>query len=246
MEDAGLGVYEAVVGGRPRRRLRVRARRSAAARPVQPLAARGHPRPVPPARPAQLRVDRRRLGPARGRRPRALRAARRHVHRRGHVRGRDRAPARTPRAGRHGDRADAGRRVPRPPRLGLRRRLPVRGAVVVRRAARPAATRRRRPPRGPRRAARRRLQPRRRVGHAGADRLRAVLHVALRDPWGDAINFDDEHSGAVREWVAAERRAVGARLPPRRPAARRHPRDQGRQPRAPRGGDRARAPSPPS
>ena len=39
--------------------------------------------------------------------------------------GRDPAPARAARARRHGDRADAGRRVPRPPRLGLRRRLPV-------------------------------------------------------------------------------------------------------------------------
>ena len=59
-------------------------------------------------------------------------------------------------------------RVPRPPRLGLRRRLHQRRARPLRRAGGPAAVRRRRPRRGPRGAARRRLQPRRRLGRRRA------------------------------------------------------------------------------
>ena len=100
----------------------------------------------------------------------ALRAARRHVHARGHVRGGDPASARAARARRHDDRADARRRVPRPPRLGLRRRLPQRRPRPLRRAARAAAAGRRRPRRGPRGRARRRLQPRRRVRASRASR----------------------------------------------------------------------------
>ena len=216
------------------------ARRRALPDPCQPLAAGGPARPVAGARPGAFDVDRRATGspPAVG----DLVLYELHVGtftRRGHVRGRDPAPARAARARRHRDRADAGRRVPRPPRLGLRRRLPVRRAVRLRRPARPAAARRRRPPRGPRRAARRRLQPRRRVRRPGADAPSAPTSpTTTRRPGATAINYDDAHSGAVREWVAPERRAVGPRLPPRRPAARRHPRDQRRQPRAPRGGAR--------
>ena len=54
----------------------------------------------------------------------------------------DPVPTRTARAGRHGDRADAGGDVPGRSRLGLRRRLHVRPAPCVRRAGRPRATRR--------------------------------------------------------------------------------------------------------
>ena len=117
-------------------------------------------------------------------RPGPLRAARRHLHARGHVRGRDPAPARPARARRHGDRADAGRRVPRPPRLGLRRRLPVGRAVLLRRPGRAAAARRRRPRRGPRGAPRRRLQPRRRLRREGAEAFGPYFTDALRDAVG--------------------------------------------------------------
>ncbi len=94
---------------------------------------------------------------------------------------------------------------------------------------------RRRPRRGARRDPRRRLQPRRRVRHQGAEGVRPVLHLALRDALGRG---DQLRRRAVRRRPrvgAPERRAVGARLPRRRPAARRRARDQGLQPRAPGG-----------
>ena len=131
-------------------------------------------------------------------------------------------------------------RVPRPPRLGLRRRVPVCRAVLVRRAARAPAARRRRPRRGPGRDPRRRLQPRRRLRHGGADRVRPVPDVALRDPVGRRDQLRRRRLGRRARVGAAERRAVDARLPSRRPAARRRARDQGRQPRAP--GGRGRPP----
>jgi hypothetical protein len=63
----------------------------------------------------------------------ALRTAHRHVHRRGHVRRGDPAPAPAPRPRGHADRGDAGRSVPGDAQLGLRRRLPVRRAALLRR-----------------------------------------------------------------------------------------------------------------
>ena len=88
-----------------------------------------------------------------------------------------------------------------------------------------AAPRRRRPRGGPRRRPRRRLQPPRRVGREGARGLRPLLHRPVRDPWGKAVNYDDADCDPVREWAAAERRGLGPRLPRRRPAPRRDPRD---------------------
>ena len=88
------------------------------------------------------------------------------------------------RARRHRDRADAGRRVPGPPRLGLRRRLHLRAALGVRRPARPAAARRRRARRGPRGDPRRRLQPPRRVGRRGDGGVRPVPDRQVRDALG--------------------------------------------------------------
>ena len=58
-----------------------------------------------------------------------------------------------------GDRDDAGRRVPRPLRLGLRRRPALRPDPALRRARRPARLRRRRAPPRDRGDPRRRLQP---------------------------------------------------------------------------------------
>ena len=147
--------------------------------------------------------------------------------------------ARPARARRHHDRADAARRLPGPPRLGLRRRLHQRRPRSLRRPARPPALRRRRPPRGPRRPARRRLQPRRRVRRAGPGVLRPLLHLALRDAVGPRHELRRRRVRRGARVGAAERRAVDPRLPPRRPAAGRDPRDLRLQPRAPGGGDHA-------
>ena len=92
-------------------------------------------------------------------------------------------------------------RVPRRARLGLRRRLPERDPVLLRRPARPAAARRRRPRARPGGDPRRRPQPRRRVRDPGAAGLRAVLHPEAQTPWGAGLNVDDEQCDAVREWV---------------------------------------------
>ena len=139
------------------------------------------------------------------------------------------------------DRAAAGRRVPRRPRLGLRRRLPVGRALGLRRPARAPAPRRRRPRRGPRGAARRRLQPRRRVRRPGARGVRALLHRRLRDGLGQGDELRRRPLRRRARVGAAERRRLDPRLPPRRAAARRHPRDPRRRRRPPRAGAAARA-----
>ena len=138
LEPAGHGVFAATVPAAAGRRLRVpSSTASGAARPVLALAARGHPRARRGCRPGRVRLDRRRRA---GRRPlrdaRDLRAARRHVHAEGTFDGGDRAPGAPARARRHRDRADAGRRLPRRARLGLRRRLPLGRALGLRRPAR--------------------------------------------------------------------------------------------------------------
>ena len=89
----------------------------------------------------------------------ALRAARRHLHPGGDLRRRHPAPAisQGPRRDRH--RAHADRAVPRRAELGLRRRLPLRRAELLRRPRRAAASGRRRAPRRASGRPRRRLQP---------------------------------------------------------------------------------------
>ena len=233
LADAGFGVLEATVEAAPgedyafvveRHRVPRSRHALAAARPARALAA---------ARRDRVRVERRRLPGALARGVGHLRAARRHVHGGGHVRRRDRAPARPARARDHDDRADARGRLPRPPRLGLRRRLHQRRARPLRRPGGPAAVRRRRPPRGPGGPARRRLQPRRRVRHAGPGVLRPLLHLALRDAVGPGDELRRRRLRRRPRVGAAERRAVDPRLPPRRAAPRRDPLDPRLQPRAP-------------
>ena len=87
------------------------------------------------------------------RRPRDLRAARRHVHspRAPSPAARQRLPE-LARSRRHRDRADAGRRVRRRAQLGLRRRRPVRAVAELRPARRSARLRRRGARARPRRA----------------------------------------------------------------------------------------------
>ena len=110
------GWYELDASRRSRRRHALRYRIDGGLRVPDP-ASRYNPDDVHGASevvdPLRLRVARRRLArPAVGR-GRDLRAARRHLHARGHVRRGDRAPRRSRRARRHRDRADAGRRLSR-------------------------------------------------------------------------------------------------------------------------------------
>ena len=185
-----------------RRRLLARARRPALPDPAsrwQPEGLRG---PVARRRPRRVRVDRPRLPRRAAARRRALRAARRHVHRRGHLRGGRRAPAGAGRARRHPRRAHAGRRVPRPPRLGLRRRLPLRRALGLRRPARPGSASS--TPPTPRAWASILDVVYNHVGACGVKALEAFgpyFTERYETPWGKAINFDDAGSDAVREWV---------------------------------------------
>ena len=81
------------------------------------------------------------------------------------------------------------------------------------------------------------------VGASGTkapEGVRPLLHLALRDAVGRGDQLRRRALGRCARVGAAERRAVGARLPRRRAAARRRAHDQGLQPRAPR--RRRRAP----
>ena len=212
---------------------------TAAARPGLALAARGLRGPSRVVDPGALRVDRPRASA-----PRPLRDAVLYELHVGTFTAEgtfEAAAARLPalaELGRHPRRAHAGRRVPRPPRLGLRRRLPVGRALGLRRPARPCALRRRRPRRGPRRHPRRRLQPRRRQRRQGAGGLRPVLHRAPRDAVGQGGQLRRRGVRRRPRVGAAERDGLGARLPRRRPAPRRDPRHPRRRrpPRAARAG----------
>ena len=81
--------------------------------------------------------------------------------------------------------------------------------------------------------------------HVGASGNKAVLAYGPyfthkhETPWGASLNVDGEHSRRRPRVGLPERRAVDPRLPPRRPAAGRDPRDLRLQPRAPRGRGRA-------
>ena len=152
-------------------------------------------------RPARtVRLDRRRLEGRPPRGPGLLRAARRHVHARGDVRGRHPAAARPARAGRHGRRDHAGRPVPGHAQLGLRRRAPLRGAEQLRRPARPAAAGGRLPRRG--------------TGvfldvvynHLGPEgnylgEFGRYFTDRYKTPWGAAVNYDGRGCDAVRDYV---------------------------------------------
>ena len=148
--------------GRPGGRLRVPARRQRR-RPARTRGRAASPRACTACRGGSTphahewgddSLDR----PAAGR-WRGLRAARRHVHARGHA-GRGDRTARPPRAaGRRLRRAAAGQRVQRHAQLGLRRRPLVRRPGDLRRPGGLPAVRRRLPPAGPRRDPGRRLQP---------------------------------------------------------------------------------------
>ena len=243
LSDAGYGVFETLATVEPADRLRLCRQRLSGPRSVLALAARGTARALAGARRARSAGARRRLRGAGAARCGHLRAARRHLHRRGHVRGRRRAPARAGPARRDRDRDHAGGRVPRRPRLGLRRRLHLGRAVVLRR---PGGVRRAgggRPPRGAGGDPRRRLQPPRRLRRAGLRGLRAVLHRQVRDAVGQGDQLRRRRLRPGARVGVPERGGLGARLRDRRPAPRRHPRDlrlQRRAHRRPGGPARAR------
>ncbi len=125
------------------------------------------------------------------------------------------------RARRHRARSHAGRRVSRPLRLGLRRRLSVRADAPVRHARRLPRVRRSRACARPRRHPRRRLQPPR----PGRLRLRQVrdelLHQEVRQRVGRGAELRRPRLGAGARVLRVQRGLLDRRVPPRRPSPRR-------------------------
>ena len=220
--------------GARRRRLRVRARRPRAARSVLAVAAGRHPRTVPS--PRHHRDPRGAAPPpAADGRARDLRITCWDFLGRRDVRCRHRALCRAGGARRHRDRDHARGRVPGPPWLGLRRRVHLRRAIVVRRPARARPISDGSPRRRPGGHPRRRLQPRRRLGDAGARGVRPVLHRQVRDAVGERDQLRRRRVRPGPRVGAPERDRMDPRLRHRRAAARRDPRDLRSEPRAHRG-----------
>ena len=240
LSDAGHGILEATVEAAPGADYALRARRRRAAGPGDALAARracAGPRAL--------------LDPGAfawtdaGFEPPALRDLvlyELHVGtftRGGHVRRGDPAPARPARAGRDRDRADARGRVPRAATAGATTAstsAPPTRPTAVRTASSGWST----PPTA-------RASPCSSTSSTTTSARPAARALEAFGPyftghyetaWGKAMNYDDAELRRRARVGAPERRAVDPRLPPRRPAARRHPLDRGLQPRAPRGGDR--------
>ena len=193
----------------------------ALARPVLALPARGRARPLARRRPGAFALDATRLA-ARRRSPTSCSTSCTSARSRadGHLRRGDPAPRASSRARRDGDRGDAGRDLPGRARLGLRRRLHLRAAP--------------RPTAGPR-ASRGSSTPPTRAGLAvildvvynhvgpgrrGDRRLRPLLHRPLRDVLGRRDRL--LAAPGVREWAIQNAELLGARLPRRRAAPRRH------------------------
>ena len=212
--------------GERRLRLPPRRRRRPAPRPAVAAAARRRARAVAHVRPDGVRVDRRRLDRPPARRVGDLRAARRHVHARGHPRRRDRAGSTTSldlgvdlvevmpvnafngthNWGYDGVAAGSPSHEPYggPDGLpALRRRLPRRGLGVVQDVV---------------------------YNHLGPSGNYLPLFGPYlkpgRNTWGDLVNLDGEGSAEVRRYILDNVRMWFARLPRRRAAARRRARAQ--------------------
>ena len=184
MALAGAGVF-AASGERPRATTTASSSTAApAARPVLALAARRRARPVAGRRPGRWTWTDAAGGP----RPAWPASSSTSCT---SARSRRRAPStairgcRAARAGRHRDRADAGRDLPRATAAGATTASTLGAAPGLRRPRRARAPRRRRPRRGPRRAARRRLQPPR-ARQRGAGGVRPYFTDRYDTPWGDA------------------------------------------------------------
>ena len=145
-----------------------------------------------------------------------LRAAHRHVHAGGHLRLGDREAGPPGRSRRRLRRGDAGQRVLRHARLGLRRRAVVRRARTLRRTRRPGPSRRRLPSPWPGRADRRGVQPSRPVGQLPAP-VRAVPVVG-EQPVGRRHQHRRRRLRRGAPLHHRLRAALDARLPRRRAA----------------------------
>ena len=156
---------------------------------------------------------------------RRVRAPCRNVHEDGDIRRGHRTSRRTSRARHHRDRAHAHRRVPGREELGLRRRVPVRRAVDVRRTRRPPPPRRRMPRTRARHRSRRRLQPPR-TGRERPRPVRPLLHRPLPHAVGRRAQLRWPRLRRSAQLLRGQRAALGLRLPRRRAAARRSPRDR--------------------
>ena len=165
LDDAGYGIYEAVVEAQAPATSTAYVGRRATRCPIPARAP--SPRGCAARRACSTSRRAERSADARIGRARDLRAARRDVHRRGHVRGRRGASGRARRDRRDRDRGDAGGGVPRAPRLGVRRRVHLGAALGLRRPDRPREARRRRARARAGGDPRRRLQPRRRLRGEG-------------------------------------------------------------------------------
>ena len=157
-----------------------------------------------------------------------LRAARRDVHARRHLRRRHPAPGLPRGAGDHRRGADARGAVPREEKLGIRRRLPVRGAGELRRAGRAEAPGRRLPPARPGRRPGRGLQPSRAGGQLPL-RLRPLLHRPVPHPVGIRRELRRPRQRRGPAVFPGERPLLAAGVPRRRAAPRRDPRHHGLQ-----------------
>ena len=145
---------------------------------------------------------------------------RRHLARRG------RAARRARRSRHHRHRDDAGRRLRRPLRLGLRRRQPVRADAPLRHARRSARVRRSRARARPRRDPRRRLQPRRPRRELPRRISRPTTSPTATRTTG-ARRSTSKRPAPARAFFVENAALLDRRVPFRRPAARRdagHPR----------------------
>ena len=188
---------------RRRRRLRLRARRPRAARPGEPLAARGPARAVAGRRPAALRVDRRRLA----RRPRCEDAVLYELHvgtftAEGTFEARDRAPARAAPSSASPTSSSCRSPSSRAPTAGATTAstsAPRSRATAGRTACSGSST----PPMPPGSASILDVV----YNHLGASGIAAMEAFGPTSPrstqtfWGKAINFDDADCDPVREWV---------------------------------------------
>ena len=197
----------------------------AAARPALAAAAGRRARALAHAStPAAYALDRRRLDRPPARRRRALRAAHRHVHARGHPRRGDRAARPPRRARRRPRRAAAGQRLQRHAQLGLRRRALVGRARGVRRPGGVPALRRRLP-RGAGSASIQDVV----YNHLGPcgnylPQFGPYLKAEGENTWGSLVNLDGEGVARGAPLHPRQRADVAARLPRRRAPARRRAR----------------------
>ena len=152
-----------------------------------------------------------------------LRDARRHVHAGRHLgRGRASSCPELAAAGHHRAGGDAGRRVPRPVRLGLRRRQPVRpdagstAGPTTCAASSTAPT-----PSASASSSTWSTTTSARTATTSASSPTDYFTDRYKNEWGEAINFDGPNAGPVREFFIANAALLDRRVPPRRPAPRR-------------------------